>query len=171
MCLPSKAWRLASLSSGTATNVSQGHDPVPLSKGVSAFFLSGVSTSPAVKFPGAQTCETALQDQRLDQLLKLTALIIFPSNDPSPRIMGPTLKALSHFTIWGWQGADPLSFKLLVAEMPKQFFAFCVSGFPDVVEERDHVSFEVSVTKMPKWIFAFHVSGFPDAVEERPRVF
>jgi hypothetical protein len=67
-CLLSTAWRLASLSSGTAINVTQGHDLVPLSEGASTFLLSGISTSPAFKFPGAQSCEMTLQDQRLDWL-------------------------------------------------------------------------------------------------------
>jgi len=68
MCLLSKALRLASLSSVTSINVSQGNDLVPLSKGVSAFFILGISTSPIFKFPGAQACETTLQDQRLDRI-------------------------------------------------------------------------------------------------------
>ena len=68
MCLLSKARRLASLSSGTTLNVTQGHDLAPLSKGASAFHLSEVSTSPAFKFPSAQSRETTFQDQRLDRL-------------------------------------------------------------------------------------------------------
>ena len=68
MCLLSKPWRLASLSSGTTLNVTQGHDLAPLSKGASTFLLLEISTSPAFKFPGAQSRETTLQDQRLDRL-------------------------------------------------------------------------------------------------------
>ena len=68
MCLLSKARRIPSLSSGTAINVTQGHDLVPLSKGASTFLLSGGSTFPAFKFPGAQSREMTFQDQRLDRL-------------------------------------------------------------------------------------------------------
>ena len=67
-CLLSKARRLASISFGTTINVTQGYDLVPLSKGALTFLLLGISTSPAFKFPGAQSCETTLQDQRLDRL-------------------------------------------------------------------------------------------------------
>jgi hypothetical protein len=121
-CLLSKARRLASLSSGTAINVTQGHDLAPLSKGISTLLLSGISTSPAFKFPGAQTRETTLQDQRLDQALKTDDHDHFSIEQPWPCMLtffgdtpynpgamtvGPHPKAPSHLAYHGWKGVDP----------------------------------------------------------------
>jgi hypothetical protein len=134
----SKARRLASFSSGSTLNITQGHDPVPIFKGISGLLLPGILVPVLLKSPTLNPA-TCSNDCHLSTGIDGPDLLLlndhdrpplnerlnstnphFPTLLPRDRVLGPWAQPGGAFVNRDSQcngRSDPSPFKVSVAEI------------------------------------------------------